>query len=256
MEETPWKQVNIAYPGHSREERERQAVPHLVRVMSAAEADVLITAWWYLRKGAWRIRYLPAATHDGSSADAVHGLLTEAGSWTTDIYEPEIHAFGGPAAMDAAHTLFHHDSRHLLTYLQSTPADRPERSLILCTALMRAAGLDLNEQGDVWARAAQSRAHLLGESRAADPAIWRAFTADVEHLLLGTARADISTSRWHAAFTDAGTALRVLRETGKLTRGLRAVIAQHVIFHWNRIGVPAATQAKLALAAKEVVFGS
>ena len=49
--------------------------------------------------------------------------------------------------------------------------------------------------------------------------------------------------------------LRRLRETGKLTCGLRTVVALHVIFHWNRIGLPATTQATLAQAAREAIFG-
>ncbi|WBB82481.1 thiopeptide-type bacteriocin biosynthesis protein [Micromonospora sp. WMMD882] len=249
MKETPWEQITIAYPGQSRQEREQQAIPHLSRVLPAAETDGLITAWWFMRKGPWRIRYLPATTHDGS--DPVRRLLTDTVTWTSDIYEPETHAFGGPDAMDAAHTLFHHDSRHLLTYLDAHPTDRRERSLILCTALMRAAGLDLNEQGDVWARVAEHRAEHLTWQPA--PSTWAAFTGKVRHLQLGTAR---TTDDWQTAFDNAGTALRGLRETGKLTRGLRAVIAEHVIFHWNRIGIPATTQATLAQAANEAIFGS
>jgi thiopeptide-type bacteriocin biosynthesis protein len=156
VEETHWKQVTIAYPGQSRQERERQAVAHLIQVLPAAEAAGLITSWWFMRKGPWRIRYLPADTNHGP--DPIHRLLTGAVTWTSDIYEPEAHAFGGPNAMDAAHTLFHHDSRHLLGYLHHHPTDRRERTLILCTALMRAAGLDLEEQP------------------APDPDTWTAFT--------------------------------------------------------------------------------
>jgi thiopeptide-type bacteriocin biosynthesis protein len=165
---------------------------------------------------------------------------------------PETHAFGGAQAMTAAHTLFHHDSRQLLTYLHQRLADRREHSLILCSALMRAAALDLNEQGDVWAKVAQHRAEHLTKPPASDPHAWEEFASDVRRLLLGTAR---TTGEWHTAFENAGTNLRHLRETGKLTRGLRAVIALHVIFHWNRTGLPASTQATLAQAAKETIFG-
>ena len=158
--------------------------------------------------------------------------------------------------MNVAHALFHHDSRHLLTYLRRDPTDRRERSLLLCTALMRAAGLDLNEQGDVWAQVAQVRADLFsGPPHSGE---WTALIGNVQHLLLGTAHtgADDTTSAWHTGFADAGIALQTLRETGKLTRGLRAVITQHVIFHWNRIGLPGATQAILAHAAKDAILGS
>jgi thiopeptide-type bacteriocin biosynthesis protein len=153
--------------------------------------------------------------------------------------------------MAVAHTLFHHDSRHLLGYLHQQPTDRREQSLILCTALMRAAALDLNEQGDVWARVAEHRAGHL--NRPPDQSTWDAFTGNVRHLILGAAR---DKGVWHAAFHTAGASLRHLRETGGLIRGLRSVIALHVIFHWNRLGLPATTQAALAHAATEAIFGT
>ncbi len=154
--------------------------------------------------------------------------------------------------MNVAHTLFHHDSRHILSYLHSNPTDRQERSLVLCAALMRAAGLDLNEQGDVWARAAQHRVAAFRPPGSHDRR-WDTFTDDVRHLLLGT---PADQSDWHSTFEDAGTALRQLEETGKLSRGIRAIVKEHVIFHWNRIGIPADRQARLANAATEAIFGS
>ncbi|MFC0039527.1 thiopeptide-type bacteriocin biosynthesis protein [Actinomadura rayongensis] len=253
-----WTQVNIAYPGRSTRERERHAVAHLDQILPSAEAAGLITAWWFIRKGRWRIRYRLADQTREQNADPLHPLLIHGVTWTRDIYEPEIHAFGGSASMRAAHTLFHHDSAHLLTYLATNPADRRERSLVLCTALMRAAGLDWAEQGDVWARIAEQRAGLRTEPRdpQAHPGSWAAFTCGVQHLLRGAARPDRIGTEWLAAFENAGRALRTLREDGDLTRGVRAVITQHVIFHWNRIGLRATAQATLAQAAKEAVFGS
>ncbi|MGC4750532.1 thiopeptide-type bacteriocin biosynthesis protein [Micromonospora sp. DT201] len=250
MEQTPWKQVNIAFPGPDAGQRERHAVEHLSRVLPAAEAEGLISSWWFIRKGPWRIRYLPAT----STEDPAHTLLTDNVNWTNDIYEPETHAFGGPASMTAAHALFHHDSRHLLDYLTSNPDDRREHALILCTALMRAAGLDINEQGDVWARIAAQRGALASPAPTQDLRAWTDLTADVRHLLLGSPRAGGIASDWLSTFEDTGTALRTLRESGKLTRGIRGITALHVIFHMNRLGVRASTQATLARAAKEAIL--
>jgi thiopeptide-type bacteriocin biosynthesis domain len=252
VEETPWTQVNIAFPGEDRHERERHAVGHLARILPIAEERGLVTSWFFIRKGRWRVRYLPALAGSRDSCP-VHALLTAGVDWTDDNYEPEIHAFGGPAAMDTAHELFHADSRHLLTYLHGAAADRRERSLVLCTAFMRAAGLDFGEQGDVWARIAQQRSALL--DALPDPATWASFISDVQRLLLGNARTDSITGDWLTAFEKAGRRLRILRESGRLTRGIRAVTALHVIFHWNRIGIPGTAQAVLAQAATEAVFG-
>ncbi|MEU7800667.1 thiopeptide-type bacteriocin biosynthesis protein [Micromonospora arborensis] len=250
MEQNSWKQVNLAYPGPDSRQRETQAVEHLSRVLPAAEADGLITSWWFIRKGPWRIRYLPAT----STSDPVHLLLTDAVNWTTDIYEPETHAFGGSASMSAAHALFHHDSHHLLDYLSDNPDDRREHALILCTALMRAAGLDINEQGDVWAKIAEQRVPLTSPAPTQDLRSWTDLTANVRQLLLGAPRAGGIASDWVSAFEDTGTALRTLRGLGKLTRGIRGITALHVIFHMNRLGVRANTQATLARAAKEAIL--
>ncbi|HET9899375.1 MAG TPA: thiopeptide-type bacteriocin biosynthesis protein [Streptosporangiaceae bacterium] len=250
MDETSWQQINVTYPGRTRHHQEQHAIAHLRQVLPAAETAGLITSWWFIRKGAWRIRYLPA-DKPGSDARA-RKLLTSRVTSTSDIYEPETHAFGGTDAMTAAHKLWHHDSSHLLSYLSQCPADRRERSLILCTALMRAAAIDLNEQGDVWAKVLQHRAEHIKSPPAPDAPTWNGFTNDVHRLLLGTPRI---TGDWHIAFEKAGTSLRHLREAGKLTRGLRAIVALHVIFHWNRIGLTADSQAKLAQAAKEAIFG-
>jgi thiopeptide-type bacteriocin biosynthesis protein len=251
MDETHWKQVNITFPLEDHREREQQAISHLARTLPVAENTGLITSWFFIRKGRWRIRYLPAdtASRDHGSNHLPH--LTQGLDWTSDIYEPETHAFGGTASMDTAHKLFHADSHHLLTYLSGTATDRKERSLILCTALMRAAGLDFGEQGDVWARIAQQRSAQL--QTLPEPPTWASST-DVRYLLLGRARPEEFPNGWLTAFEKAGSHLKVLRERGHLTRGIRAVIALHVIFHWNRIGLPGPTQAVLAQAAKEAIF--
>ncbi|WP_210435087.1 thiopeptide-type bacteriocin biosynthesis protein [Saccharopolyspora sp. ASAGF58] len=241
--------MNIAYPGDDAE-RERHAATHLAGILPSAEADGLITQWWFIRKGPWRVRYLPT----NPDSDPVHALLIQGVSWTRDIYEPEIHAFGGPASMDLAHQLFHHDSRHLLPFLLKGAADRRERSLILCTTFMRAAGLDINEQGDVWTQVAEHRTGIT--TTPVDPDVWRSFTRDTSHLLHGRPRTDALDHDWLAAFDNAGRELRTLREKGALTRGIRAITALHVIFHWNRMGLSATTQAFLSRAAKDAVFGS
>lgn len=248
---SPWTQVNITFPGEDARQRERQAAAHQARVLPAAETAGLITSWFFIRKGRWRVRYLPSepGSRDGCS---LRPQLTRGVDWTSDIYEPEVHAFGGRASMDTAHELFHADSHHLLAFLNGDAGSRRERSLILCTALMRGAGLEFGEQGDVWARLAEQRSACRGELP--DTATWGSFTDDVRRLLLGNAQPNDSGKDWLTAFEYAGGQLKALRESGCLTRGIRGVIALHVIFHWNRVGITGPTQAVLAQAAKEAIF--
>ncbi|MGH3431095.1 MAG: thiopeptide-type bacteriocin biosynthesis protein, partial [Mycobacteriales bacterium] len=59
---------------------------------------------------------------------------------------------------------------------------------------------------------------------------------------------------WTAAFDEAGRALGNAARNGALARGLRDVLAHHVIFHWNRIGLADRTQAILARAARQAIL--
>lgn len=249
----PWQQANVTFtePRYA----ERLAITRIAPTLCDAERDGLIDSWWFVRKQQWRIRYQATS---GTAADTVLHALTVPGpwSWTASVYEPETHTFGGPAAMDAAHALFHADSRHILDGTHSS-GKRRELTLLLFTAMMRAAGLDWFEQGDVWARVVELRppADLPG------PAPWASFTTATRRLLTVDThplRAGGSlefATDWFTAFEQAGATLGELNRDGLLTRGLRAVIAHHTIFAWNRLGLPTRAQAAIAQASKDVVLG-
>lgn len=76
-----------------------------------------------------------------------------------DHRRAEVFAFGGPTGMSVAHNLFHRDSQHIVAYLGRVGASPPpnsqigrrEVSMLLCSLLMREAGQEWYEQGDVWA---------------------------------------------------------------------------------------------------------
>ncbi len=59
---------------------------------------------------------------------------------------------------------------------------------------------------------------------------------------------------WAAAFHGAGRSLGHAARDGTLQRGVRDILAHHVIFHWNRLGLAASTQAILARAARDTVM--
>jgi thiopeptide-type bacteriocin biosynthesis protein len=157
-----WQQANIEFPDWDR--AELSALAHLVPLLTAAEGDGLISAWFYIRKRpVWRVRYNLAASNETIQASFWRRLdyLAASGDivgWTSSVYEPEVHAFGGTEAIDAAHRFFHRDSKDFLAYLASQdgvgPSHRRELSLLLCTLTMRAAHQDWYEQGDIWARVA------------------------------------------------------------------------------------------------------
>jgi thiopeptide-type bacteriocin biosynthesis protein len=167
--------------------------------------------------------------------------------------------------MDTAHRLFHQDSRHILAYLASDRAtttgaedQRRELSILLCSILMRSAQQDWHEQGDIWARVAEHRTlppDIPGDRlRDLEPVLRRLMTVDTAKLIQDDGLLAFLTD-WAAAFTETGTELGELANNGTLRRGLRAVLAKHVIFAWNRLGLPHTRQSILANVAKTVVFG-
>ncbi|MFJ2774752.1 thiopeptide-type bacteriocin biosynthesis protein [Streptomyces sp. NPDC087300] len=125
-----------------------------------------VGTWWFVRKYPhWRLRYHPAP---GFAPEDAISHVTEAldnsvswgvtSDWQSIPYEPETIAFGGSAGISLAHELFHTDSVSVLGYLhtvangQARSLDAKTISLVAMTLLMRAAGLEFGEQGDVWGR--------------------------------------------------------------------------------------------------------
>ncbi|MFE2353100.1 methyltransferase, FxLD system [Streptomyces parvulus] len=254
-----WQQHNITFVG--REIAQRTIAERLGPTLIEAEADGQLTDWWFMNKQPWPLRYLA-----DKPSPAIESLLNDligdgvAVSCLPCIYEPETNTFGGPEAMDAAHELFHSDSRHLLTY-QPSPMrlGRRETAVLLTSAMMRGAGLDWFEQGDVWAKVAALRPATTPQppERAIElaPAMRKLMTADARSLCRpdGPLHAH---EEWVTAFERAGATLADLAARGALTRGLRAVIAHHVIFHANRAGLLRDDQSALSHIAREVVMGT
>lgn len=247
--------------------------PHLEQAHDAG----LVTQWWFTRKApCWRLRLRsasPAALGEMKQAVGYFlDSLTVAGriaGWREDIYEPETCAFGGLRGLRIAHDLFHADSRAVLRYLRPPgPAAPPEPALgrrelsvLLCSALLRGAGQDWHEQGDVWYRVTHLRplptGVLPGRLHEMTTGLRRLMTvaADPADPLFGPRGPLALVAPWAAAFDDAGLALAAAARGGNLERGLRDILAHHVIFHWNRLGLPARAQVILAQAAREAVMG-
>jgi thiopeptide-type bacteriocin biosynthesis protein len=255
-----WRQINVTF--FDWDKAEHTAVTHLAPLLASAEADLLITSWFFMRKiPCWRLRYVPRSSRAFAYMRRHLDDLQQQGhiaNVTELVYEPEVHAFGGVEAMQCAHDLFHLDSRHLLAYLASSPRiQRRELSILLCTIMMRAARLDWYEQGDVWARVAEHRdlpARIPTEQRdTLETSVRRLMSVDITALLHDGALK--FAAEWSEAFSTTGRDLDALAARGRLQRGLRAVLAHHVIFAWNRLGMPYTAQAILAHTAKHIVFG-
>lgn len=213
-----------------------------------------VARWWFMRKPpGCRIRLYEA---DASLVQQVlDGLAAEGAvaGWKSAIYEPETTAFGGPAGMDAAHMFFCDDTRGFLDFLtrKDQPLERRDLSLLLLSTMFTAAGLDWFERGDVFARIA-----ALRPGPAPDAAAQRELTRRFGVLLADTAYDTAAAfapdgpagfaASWRAGFTAAGRQFAEINDQGALYRGLRTILAQVVIFHWNRLGLKATPQRLVA----------
>ncbi|WP_246258095.1 thiopeptide-type bacteriocin biosynthesis protein [Amycolatopsis anabasis] len=261
-----WWQIYVRFPDWNL--AEPTVAEHLAPLLLRAETGGVVAAWWFMRKHpCWRIRLRPGPAGHAMTTDltadldqlAADGLIS---GWWPGIYEAETAAFGGTPGMDIAHDLFCDDSRSILNLLCNAEAalGRRELSLLLCSILMRAAGLEWYEQGDVWHRVAQERP-LPTDIPTANVT---AMADDLKHLmltdttpngpLLGTNGPLASIASWAEAYRQAGQTLGCAAREGTLQRGLREIISYLVIFHWNRLGLPVRTQSILARASSTVIL--
>ncbi|MGH4016748.1 MAG: thiopeptide-type bacteriocin biosynthesis protein [Pseudonocardiaceae bacterium] len=268
-----WYQVRVQFTDWDAAEHTAatRLGPHLQQIQDTG----VVAVWWFIRKApCWRLRLRrdPTTAFDDMKA-AVSSVLDShmtAGlieRWWETVYEPETSAFGGPRGMDIAHDLFHADSRSILEYLRPGPAapseltvGRRELSVLLCSALFRGAAQEWYEQGDVWHRVTQMRPlppdAPTDRLREMTDGLRRLMTADARPTggLFGSNGPLAIAAPWAAAFDEAGRALGAAAHDGTLERGVRNILAHHVIFHWNRLGLAARTQSILARAARDTVM--
>ncbi|MFI0155795.1 thiopeptide-type bacteriocin biosynthesis protein [Streptomyces lydicus] len=261
-----WLQLYIEFEDWSA--AEATAATHLLPILDRATDGADIDGWWFIRKHpCWRLRTSirsPPHVALGALAEPLDLLAAShhIAGWWPGIYESETAAFGGTEAMATAHELFQADSRAILHQsLRPEPAlGRRELSILLCTTMMLAAGLEWYEIGDAWDRVVKERP--LPDDVA--PERLRPMSADLRGLLLADTTPDGPllgpegpvhfADEWANAFREAGQALGTAAQQGRLTRGLRDILAFHVIFHWNRLGLPARMQSALAVAARSAIL--
>ncbi|MEO3807064.1 methyltransferase, FxLD system [Nonomuraea sp. B1E8] len=240
--EKGWWHASVSFPGDA------GVSPEAAQALSSALHD---QRFHFLRKAAGlRLRT------ERSVADLLDGLVADqlASGWVGGIYEPEIEAFGGPEGMNVAHDVFCADSRAALA--ETGDRGARERCVLLISTMNRAAGLDPFEIGDVWAKLGSLRPPVIPPTGAARDG---AVTAMRRLMNADAAQRQDAEPGWTervAAFHEAGRQLRQLATDGRLTRGLRAVLAHHAIFAFNRAGVSADEQAATAWLGFQVAFAS
>lgn len=252
-----WAQINVEFTNYAdAEDAFRKGLWPTLQSQS----------WWFVRKTpCWRLRF--PSTH--GMPDGLRAALEEMAEggvlrrWDEAIYEPETAAFGGTDGIEAVHGLHRADAAGLFAYLDAAAAptyDGPGRSvasLMVLSHLMRAAGLEWTEQGDVWARVESHRppAPITADQAAALATNAREpLAADLTVLIENDPRF-VGLSTWATGMQTAGSRLMELHRGGGLQTGLREVLARAVIFCWNRAGFTTEQQAVWAQAARLAIMG-
>jgi len=252
-----WYDVRIQFADW--ETAEHIAASHLGPRLDQLQNEGAISGWWFLRKyPCWRLRFADPHIETISHALDEFAATHAATRWWPTIYEPETYAFGGPVSMRVAHELFCADSRGVLDYLRQPESalGRREMSLLLIGAFLDAAEQDWFERGDVFAKLAEIRpAPTTGRSNLEalidNVRGLLAVGTDPDNSLFGPGGTAPYAAPWHGAYVAAGRELAAAARAGWLDRGLRRIASHIVIFHWNRLGLTAASQAALTHAALE-----
>ncbi|MFE9963768.1 thiopeptide-type bacteriocin biosynthesis protein [Streptomyces sp. 900116325] len=261
---TDWWQVYLHFTDWT--DADTTFTKQVLPVLREADAAGLMSGWWYTRKHpCWRLRLRlqPKAGTKLTLGDGFDRLVSDGHlqRWWPGIYEPETAAFGGAVSMTAAHALFVTDSREAQQLRQrgDLAVGPRELSVLLCTIMMRGAGLEWYEQGDVWHHVITEEHRsaindvptdsLNARSREIRPLLF----ADADALLRPGGPLE-PVAEWATAFRAAGQALSRAVRDGTLDRGLRQVLSYHVIFHWNRLGLSIRGQSILAWAAREAIL--
>ncbi|GAB3284178.1 thiopeptide-type bacteriocin biosynthesis protein [Kineosporia babensis] len=262
---TTWLQLNIEFAQSSR--ADEIAAQHLLPVLQQAHQRGDLT-WWFMRKPpGWRVRMLRVSS-ELEEFVAVRTALERARTngvvsrWWLSIYEEETTAFGGPLGMTLAHDVFVADSTGIAHLLTERPfgKDVPDRrllSLILMTHLQRAAGLDRYERGDVWAKVAAQRPtpDLAPETRKTLIEKARALLTTDTAAVTCESGPFSAVSGWAQDLAAVGAELGASAQQGSMARGLRSVLALHVLFHWNRIGISVNQQSVWATVSRDALIG-
>jgi thiopeptide-type bacteriocin biosynthesis protein len=210
--------------------------------------DGLVSGYfWQCKEPALRLRLRCRGEADmvgGDLADQLRRLRRDGvvRRWSTSIYEPEVHLFGGPGASDAFHRHATVDSQVLARWsAQPMPFSSAVLSLASLNDLfVRALGGRREEIWDVWCRLAGIHGRVAPAQGVGITPVTLSTLADTRHRPAAALMRRMM--RANATLADR---LERLWARGALSCGQRATLACVALFHWNRLALPADTRVRL-----------
>jgi thiopeptide-type bacteriocin biosynthesis protein len=233
----------------------------ILPLMRTLLGDDAISQWWWLQKTdilgpCIRLRIQTTANASRNLSGDIGARLANSGLVVSvPVYDPEVRLFGGAPGMNLAHRLFCTDSAFLATWMSRREPRRhaiPEGlSVALVLRLCASAGMDLFECWDLFAQISDKRPF---DASKAEPVIalceqmagtvLKSGRDGIIGLLQGPDRQDIE--EHFSALELLGKELAAGCLRGEITSSCRAFLAPAVLFHWNRVGFCAMTQAAIS----------
>lgn len=230
-----WLQINAA-PDPT-PEADRAILLAVGAAVGRLRRERALDLWFWQRKEpGLRLRFRARAGREEEVAAALvpvlRGLVRRGAvrRWRASVYEPEVHLFGGPAMMEAAHRWASADAAVQAASLASSGLAVTPSVLTLAVLndlFRRGCDSGPEEVWDVWCRLAAMHGIAPGAGRPL-PAIG---IEDIAALAPDVGRAmAAANARLAAALSRAWSA-------GRLTTGRRAALSMVALFHWNRMGL-------------------
>jgi thiopeptide-type bacteriocin biosynthesis protein len=240
----------------------REVIARVIRPLMLRRSSLgQIRAWWWIykddiREPHLRIRLLIRPGGDREvELDFTKELSSTASREVRMLqYEPEMGFFGGALGMALAHQVFCIDSEFLAQWFlgdSKYSALDSSVSVVLCSELLRSAGLDLHEQWDVW-RQLKALRTVRGHADAV-PSEQRRAWADKMTRTNGEQLLELLDSERTALLEKHLASLRLLGRgigesaaNGELEWGVRHFLTWLIVFHWNRFCFSLPVQAGIA----------
>jgi thiopeptide-type bacteriocin biosynthesis protein len=251
-----WLYFRIAV--QSNQQANRILAQEIAPLLKKLGAQYPILGWWWINKmdvcgNALRLR-VHVSDAQTEAGPALEKHFKDVGWNVAQLrYEPELCLFGGPAGIRLAHAYFCFESEFLADWMrQSDESDHvlPEGlSLAIVLRTLRAAGLDLFEQWDVFDRLCHKRPQTAGSTT---PSSIQAVASKVVHAgpgpvfeLYAGEKADLL-KKYGETLDSFGQELARAVYAGQLECGLREFLTPLILFHWNRTGFLPRLQAALS----------
>jgi thiopeptide-type bacteriocin biosynthesis protein len=255
-----WRQVNVALD-RSRGpalQSARRVLHGLAPLLDDLRADGRLHRFHFMRKPPdIRLRLAGPAPDDMvPPVLALLRRLADEGAVLdvfTSVYEPQVHLFGGPAAMALVHDHFDVDSQAWIDHdsLQAAGTARLPVQDLTTAVLNDLFARALDDHGEVWETWCNLCDVIGATTGSSDDtaAASAAFPADLTDLAEeATPQERPILTRYRSANDRLATGLRELWSTGQLQCGLRGMLPFVGVFHFHRYGLDAHRQATQALA--------